>query len=190
MDTPTGTAVRTWMPPQFDVGAAGYPAPTGSDPDPLDIRVQWALGDVLSITGRTLDDILTAPDIALAQQAITIKVMIAVLGGTAAALKIMAAPWLKSFTAGSYSETRFTPAELAGVSGRGTEAIGSLGPEPLASILLQLCTPERLEYWLYLITGRAAPAASFTSSDFGGCDEFPVMGFGAAIETWPVGPWW
>lgn len=179
------------MPPQFDFVSAGYPPPTNSDPDPLDTPVRWAMGEVLSITGRTLADITTDPDVALAQKAVTLKVMIQILGGTKQALAIMAAPWLKSFTAGSYSETRFTPAELAGVSGRGTEAIGSLGPEPLASILLMLCTPDRLAYWLYLITGKAAPAASFSPAGFGECDPFPVMGWGPAVESWPVGGgWW
>lgn len=187
MDQPTAAAVRGWAPPQFDWAKAGYPVPS-SGPDPLEPHVAFALGEVLNITGRTLDDILTDADIAVAERVITLKTMVDVMGGTTAALAVLAAPWLRSFTAGSYSEQRFSPAEMAGISGRGDAAPAGLGPEPIATLLWLLMTPEKREEWMYLLTGRSAPAVSFT--EFGGCDDvggWPVVGWGSAIETWP---WW
>lgn len=197
MDQPTAADVRAWSPPEFDWAAAGYPAPADGDPESvaLEKRVQWAVGEIESITARPFSTIEPPPDgstepnlVPVAEQATVLKVMFAVLGGTKAALAVMQAPWLRSFTAGSYSETRFSPAEIAGIQGRGTERLGYLGPEPLATLLLMLMTPDKRADWVYLITGKAAPAGTFVPVDWGDSGEFGGLVVGQGVENgWPFG---
>jgi hypothetical protein len=200
VDQPTAADVRAWSPPAFDWEDAGYPAPAPGDPESvaLEKRVQWAVGEIESMTGRPFATIV-APDpssgqpnlVPVAEKATVLKVILDVVGGTAAALAVLGAPWLRSFTAGSYSETRFSPAEMSGIQGRGSEAIGNLGPEPLATLLLMLMTDDKRADWLFLLTGRSAPASGYVAEDWGGddCDIYGGLIFGPGVtHGWPWGP--
>lgn len=198
MDRPTAADVRAWSPPQFDWAAAGFPAPAGSDPEPIGFqkRVEWVVGEIENITGRPFPTIVAPPDgssdpnlIPVAEQATVLKTMFEVLAGTKAALKVMQAPWLKAFTAGSYSESRFSPAELSGISGRGSEHLASLGPEPLATLLLMLMTPDKRADWIYLIQGKVKPAVAVVGGHHHDREGGPFV-FGSGVEHgWPFGGW-
>lgn len=196
MDRPDAAAIRAWSPPEFNWAAAGYPAPAPGDPEPiaLEKRVDWAIAEIETITGRSFDLIVPPPVgsalpnlVPVAEKATVLKVMTDVLGGSKAALQVMGQPWLRSFTAGSYSETRFSPAELSGTQGRGTERVGDLGPEPLATLLLILMTDEKRDEWIYLLTGRVAPAGTFVAPDWGGHHGVSPAAAGQGIEAW--WPW-
>jgi hypothetical protein len=180
---PTAADVRRVAPPNLDWTSLGYPAPASGDPDPLEARVSWAAAEVAAITGRDLTT-LTADEQLIAQRAITLKVLLDTLGGTKDALDVLGQPWLRSFSAGSYSETRFSAAEMSGTQGRGSEKIVSLGPEPLATLLWLLMSPEKQDEWRFLLTGVAAPASRFIAQDWGGHEWWGPRIFGPGIETW------
>lgn len=179
MDRPTAAEVRAWAPPQFLWLTYGYPAPEGPDPDLLEKRVEWAAAQLRLETGRLLESIVDPDEVAIAEQAIVLLTMQGAMGGSTAALAIAGAPWLKSFTAGSYSETRFSPSELTGTA---KDVMGKINPWlPLARLLWLLATPEKREEWLELYGGVVAPA--------GGIFEQDVSGTGEVL--WPFGgPMW
>lgn len=197
MDVPSGADLRAWAPPQLDWTAIGYPPVPAGDPDPLDKRAEWSAAEIETITGRPIASIVPPVDgstepnlVPVAEKAITLKTLLDVLSGTADALAVLGQPWLRSFTAGSYSETRFSPAEMGGISGRGVEHMASLGPEPLATLLILLMTPEKLDEWRFLITGVAAPAGTFVEPDWGHGHGGRVGGlaWGPGItHSWPWG---
>lgn len=158
MDTPTAADIRAWAPPAYDFAAVGFPAPTPPDADPLDVQVRWAVSYVVAMTGRqllTLD--LADPQFpALAEQAITWRVVQQVAGSSRSTLRAtFGAPWLKSFTAGSYSETRFAPVELVSRTGVNDLPV-------LADLLWLLMTEEKRDEWLERLLGRVRPAATFS----------------------------
>jgi hypothetical protein len=104
------------------------------------------------------------------------------MGGSPAALNVQGKPWLKSFTAGSYSETRFSPAELSGANGSGkADVIAKLHPwRELALALWLLATPAKREEWTAVFGGEPAPA--------GGIFVGTVEHFGEGV--WPYGVLW
>lgn len=159
MDDPTAEDIRAWAPPAYDFRAAGFPAPVPPETaDPLDVQVRWAIAYVVATTGRqllTLD--LADPQFpALAEQAITWRVVQQVAGGARSTLRAtFGAPWLKQFTAGSYSETRFAPAELVSKTGVNDLPV-------LADLLWLLMTDEKRDEWMERVLGRIRPAAVFT----------------------------
>ena len=176
---PAAADVRMWAPPAFDWAAYGFPA--GAAPDPLEVRVQWAVGQLYAITGRTLASITTIEDVAVAQKVLAAFVMMEVTGGGRAALAVLEQPWLKSFSAGSYSETRFSPAELAGGQSKAP-------PYPLSLwwLLWALMTSEKRAEWRQLLTGQTPPAAAFVPVDFaeGWLEVGPMVGGGAFDSGW------
>jgi hypothetical protein len=165
MDAPTAAEVREWAPPQFAFASYGYPAPEGEAPDTLEARTRWAWAYVLETTGRTPED-LTGNDQALAEQAVTLRVMQLALGSSATTFATLSKPWIKSFTAGSYSETRFSPSELGG---NAKDVLTKVNPWlELASLLWLLMTDEKRDYWLEVFGGRVRPAGAFIPVDFSG----------------------
>lgn len=184
MDTPTATQVRSWAPPNFQWSTYGFPVPTGSDPDPLDVRVGWAAGTLYGVTGRTMASITNPEETAIAQKVITAFVITEVLGGGPAALAVLEQPWLKSMTAGSYSEQRFSPAELAG---------GSVSAPPyppaLWALLWAIMTQEKRDDWMFRLTGQRAAAGTFVNVDWGGPGDHhhgDGLMFGPGVtHSWP-----
>lgn len=154
MERPTAAEIREWSPPQFTWASYGFPA---ADPDSkLEKRVEWAAARLRLETGRTLASIVDADEIAAAEQAMVLLAMQEAMGGAKAAVAIAGAPWLKSFTAGSYSEARFSPSELAGTKG---DVLARINPwDVLARLLWLLATPERREEWMELYGGTPAAA--------------------------------
>lgn len=186
MDRPTPTEIRAYAPPLFDWEAYGFPVPVPpATDDALDIRVEWAVGTLYAVTGRTMDSITVPEEVAIAQRVLAAFVMLEATGGSQAALQVLEQPWLKSFTAGSYSETRFSPSELAG--GGKTEAPPY--PPTLWALLWALMTDEKRDEWTEKLTGRVRPAGAFFDMDWGGREPFPgPMASGAGIDnTWPWG---
>lgn len=184
MDAPTAEEIRSYAPPLFDWETYGFPADV--DPDPLDVRVGWAVGTLYAVTGRTMDSITLTEEVAIAQRVLAAFVMLEATGGSAAALQVLEQPWLKSFTAGSYSETRFSPSEIAGGSGK-TETPPY--PPTLWALLWALMTEEKRDEWRQRLTGQVSPAAAFFDMDWGG-GEPPVapMVWGAGVDnSWPWG---
>lgn len=154
MQAPSSAEVRGWAPPLFDWARYGYAAPQ-SGTDPLDFVVTGAVADVFNVTGRSLDSVTTDTDISTAQRAIALLCMTAARGGGADALEVADAPWIKSFTAGSYSETRLTPQEAAASPLQGRMAPPY--PEPLWGLLWALMSDEKRAEWLAKLAGTATP---------------------------------
>lgn len=175
---PDGAGVRLLAPPAFDWASYGYPAPAAGDPEPLDARTQWAIAYVMSTAGRTITSI-PAELVSVAEQAIVLRVMQDVAGGGQTALQtLFDAPWLKSFTAGSYSETRFSPAELA--------AARAVNPLPqLADLLWLLMTDAKRDEWLERVSGVRRPAGVFIEPRWGHGHEVAPLAWGDGIRH----PW-
>jgi hypothetical protein len=144
----------------------------------LDTRALWATGQLYAITGRTMASITLAEEVAIAQQVLLAFTVIGAQGGSAAAIAVAEAPWLKSFTAGSYSETRFGPTELAGA-----KAGSAPYPEPIWSLLWALMTPEKQDDWRVRLGMAAAPAGVFIGMDWGGHDHYGPSIWGPGIDN-------
>lgn len=181
MDRPTAAAIRAIAPVQFDWSSFGYPA---GDPDPLEARVEYAIARLRLETGRTLDSITDVDEQAVARHAIALLTMQETLGGSSAVLAVQGQPWLKSFTAGSYSETRFSPGELAGNAGANADVLARINPWPaLARDLWLLATQEQRDAWVELYTGRYAPEGGIFEHWADPCGPDVVWPYGA--RGWP-----
>lgn len=162
MEQPTATEIRSYAPPAFSWDTYGFPVTTEGDAA-LDVRVGWARGTLYAVTGRTLDSITSEEEVAIAQRVLVAFVINEALGGGAAALKVLEKPWLKSFSAGSYSETRFSPSEMAGGSAKAPPY-----PPALWALLWALMTDEKKDDWLERLTGQHRPAGLFVEMDWSG----------------------
>lgn len=182
MDRPDAADIREWAPRQFDFASFGYPAPAGPDPDPLESEVEAADAIIALTIARTWSSITDPDEMAVAKRAAVLWTMYAVAGTSSAAITaIFGAPWLKSFTAGSYSETRFSPAEVTTKT--------SIHPLPaLADLLWLLMTPERREEWLERLTGVPAAAGGMFEHDWNAGDELR-QGYGSS-HGHANGPLW
>jgi hypothetical protein len=181
MVRPTASEVRGLAPAQFDWALYGYP--TGV-PDPLEARIAYAAASLRLLIGRTLESIIDVDEEAIADHAITLLTMQETMGGATAALEIMGAPWLKAFTAGSYSEQRFSPSELQGTNGKVVDVISKLNPWPaLARDLWLLATEERREEWVELYGGRVRPEGGIFEQDWDGGPMGVLWPYGA--RGWP-----
>lgn len=185
MDRPSAADVRAWAPPLFAWADYGFPAPDPpTDPDALDVRVGWAVGTLYAVTGRTLESITLGEEEQIAQRVIAAFVMLEATGGSAAALAVLEQPWLKSFTAGSYSETRFSPSELAGSSGKTAPPY----PPTLWALLWALMTDEKRDEWNERLTGQVRPAAGFFDMDWDAVGVAPPpTAWGAGVDPYPWG---
>jgi hypothetical protein len=177
VDAPTGALIRQWAPPLLDWTAYGFEEPWGTGADPLDARASWAAGQLYADTGRTLASIVLPEEVAIAQQILVAFTVMGAQGGSAAALEVAEAPWLKSFTAGSYSETRFAPSELAGTG-------GAPYPQPLWNLLWSLMTDAKRDDWTFRLSGQHAPAGTFVGVDWGGHHHSHPAVWGPGIENW------
>lgn len=121
----------------------------------------WAAGTLFAVTGRTLASILTAEEVSIAQKVLVTFTVMEAMGGGEAALAVLEAPWLKSFTAGSYQETRFSPSELAG------GAKGPPYPAALWALLWSLMTDEKRDDWTERLGGARRPAGFYVQPTFG-----------------------
>lgn len=178
---PTAQDVRAAVPPQFDWAAAGYPAPIAGQRDGLTGAVAHATAMLELTVGREFASFSSAERL-VADKAVALLVLHDAMGGTRAALAVQSKPWLRSYTAGSYSQTRFSPAELAGANGSGkADVIAKLHPwRALALALWLLATPAKREEWIELYTGQVAPAGGVFVHDAGGGGE----------GLWPYGALW
>lgn len=177
MDAPTGEDIRNWAPPALDWDSLGL----GEDfPDPLDQRATWAAGRLYADTGRTLASITVVEEIGIAQQVLVAFAVMGAQAGSAAALSVAAKPWLKSFSAGSYSESRFSPQEMAGGGNGSTPPY----PMPLWNLLWALMTPEKQDDWRTRLGLANAPAAFLAFPHDGGGELFGPMIWGPGLETW------
>jgi hypothetical protein len=173
---PTAADIRLWGPPLFDWAAYGFPP--GVSPDPLEVRVGWAIGELYAVTGRTLLSIVTPEDITVAQKVLAAFVIMEATGGGAAALAMMDQPWLKSFSAGSYSESRFSPAEL-GMAG------GTSPPFPgwLWWMLWSLMTDDKRDEWRRLLNGTVKPAVAMVPVSFEPTGGWGGSAWGDGIQS-------
>jgi hypothetical protein len=179
MITPTADEIRSWAPPAFDWDRHGLGDAFGSETDPLDSRISWAAGELYAVTGRTLASITVVEEVAIAQRVLVAFTITQAVGGGAAALNVMEKPWLKAFTAGSYSETRFSPSELAGGRTNSPPYPGGLW-----ALLWALMTPEKQDEWMFRLSGERAPAGTFVEVDWsGGADVGPLI-WGPGIQNW------
>lgn len=183
VEQPTATEVRSWSPPLFDWATYGFGV---ADPDPLDVRVQWAVGQLYAVTGRTLESITSLEEVAIAQKVLAAFTVMEAMGGGTAALAVLEQPWLKSFTAGSYSETRFSPSEIAGGQSKSPPY-----PAALWALLWALMTDEKKDDWIRTLTGQNAPAVAYVAEDWGEDvgDTYGGLVFGPGVtHGWPWGP--
>lgn len=174
MQPPTAADLRAWSPPAFDWTKYGFPA--GANPDPLDVRAEWAAGQLFAVTGRTLASITSLEETAIAQKVLAAFAMAEATGGGPTALAVLEAPWLKSFTAGSYSETRFSPSELAGGAKQPPY------PPALWGLLWALMTPEKRDEWMQMLTGQRAPAGTFVELDWSAMPQVGPVAWGQGLE--------
>lgn len=178
MDRPTASDVRAQVPPQFNWTAAGYPTPVPPAADTLDVRVATAAATLALTIGRKLEAIVDEDEVVIARNAVALLVLYDAMGGSAASLQVASRPWLRSFTAGSYSETRFSPAEMAG-NGKDLDVIAKLHPWPaLARALWLLATPAKRVEWQEVFLGLVAPAGGI----------FEVFAGERGAGVWPYGP--
>lgn len=159
MDPLTAADVRRLGPPAFDWTAAGYPPAASGEPDRLQDRVDEETAVVLTTAGRTLAGMPLELE-PIARKAIVLSILTGAMEFGADALEVMAAPWLKSFTAGSYSETRFSPGELAA-------AKGQVAPGALGRLLWLLMTDEKRQEFMERESGEYAPAMMLREDDYG-----------------------
>lgn len=180
MEQPTAADIRLWGPPLLDWDAYGFGVPQGSDPDPLDVRVGWAVGTLYAVTGRTLASITSVEEVPIAQKVLTAFAVMEAMGGGTAALKVLEAPWLKSFAAGSYREERFSPQELAG-----GQAAAPPYPPALWALLWALMTDAKKDEWLERLSGVRRPAGTFIQPDWGGRRERgPLVSGSGVVHPW------
>jgi hypothetical protein len=206
MDQPTGADIRDWAPPDFPWAKLGWSAPAAPAIDPLDKRVEWAVGYVEGTTWRPITTVVP-PDqpgnlpmvesgaqinlVPIAEQAI----MLATLQQIAQQSKgyftaTVLQDYLQSFTAGSYSETRSSAQTV--LRSRGSVENPLVNEwRPLSDLLYVLMTPDAYDYWRFRLTGVNPPAGGFISQDWGGVAPGPRPAvWGPGIESWPVGGGW
>lgn len=177
MDAPTAALIRAWAPPLFVWADYGFPV---ADPDTaLEVRVGWAVGELYAVTGRTLASITAAEEVSVAQKVLAGFVMMEAVGGGSAAIEVMNAPWLKSFAAGSYSETRFSPAELGAAGGKSPPFPGWLW-----WMLWSLMTDEKRDEWRRLLDGCVKPAVANVPVSFDGCASWDGRAWGSGVEAY------
>lgn len=160
MDTPTALDVRAWSNRNFDWADRGYPS--GEDPDSLTTLTTWAVSWLQSVTGRLFDSTLTdATLVGLAQQATLYRVQQLAYESQEDYQETATDDVVASFTAGSYSETHVDPIKRA--------MTRTLNQNPgLARVLWALMTPEMVDYWTALLSGKAVPAFDVTEVDWAG----------------------
>ena len=135
------------------------------------------MGELYAITGRTMATITSPEETAIAQKVIAALAMIEAMGGGEKAIAVLEAPWLKSFTAGSYSEQRFSPQELA-------NAKAAPYPPGLWALMWALMIDAKRDEWLERLGGQRRPAGVFIGMDWG---ETPSLGpaiFGDGVDHW------
>lgn len=202
MIAPVAQDIRDWAPPDFPWAQLGWPAPS-SGPDPLQKRVDWAIGYVEGTTWRPIVTIVP-PDqggnlptvetgaalnlTPLAEQAIalaTLQMLARQSKGHFTATVLQ--DYLQSFTAGSYSETRIAAENV--IRGRGGSVENPLvnSWRELSDLLYLLMTPEAYDYWQYRLKGINPPAGGFINQDWGMGRSMPPAAWGPGIESWPVG---
>lgn len=203
MDTPTGSDIRAWSPPDFPWDQLGWPAPTGSDPDPLDKRVEWAIGYIENTTWRPLSTIVP-PDqagnlptvetgaplnlVPIAEQAVALRTLQLVAQQTKKYLTAtVMQDYIQSFTAGSYSEQRSSVENVLRSRGGSVENPAVNRWRDLSDLLYLLMTPDAYDYWRFRLTGVNPPAGGFVAQDWGALPETPPAVWGPGIESWPVG---
>ena len=201
MDTPTGTDIRAWAPPDFPWAQLGWPAPAPGDPDPLDKRVEWAIGYVEGTTWRPLSTIVPPDEdgnlptvelgainlVPVAEQAVALTTLqILAKQSKRYFSATVLQDYIQSFTAGSYSETR--QAGQTVLRNRGSVENPLINPwRELSDLLYILLTPDAYDYWRYRLTGINPPAGGFINQDWGMHPEMPPAVWGPGIESWPVG---
>jgi len=174
MEAPTAAAFRAWSPPDFPWAKLGWVAPPEGEPDPVQKRVEWAIGYVESTTRRTLASIEPPTDpntinlVPIAEQAVvlaTLQQLAQQSKGyfTATVLK----DYISAFTAGSYSETRGGAENVIRSRGGSVENPLVNRWRELSDLLYLLMTPDAEAYWRYRLTGVAPAAGTFISQDWG-----------------------
>lgn len=175
MDTPTAATIRQHARP-FDFATVGYPAPPpdSADPDPLTPRVASALAYVLDLTCRTLATLPVELE-PLLLDALTMRVQQLALGNDARRLRQVAlGGGIKSFRAGDYNETRFTPGEGLRPGERDTSRINPW--TDLADLLLLLSTGSCRARLDELAGGTNAPAVHVQETVWDGGDGYGGIG--------------
>lgn len=205
MDVPTASDVRAWAPPDFPWATLGFPDPADGQPDPLQKRVDWARGYIEGTTWRpfstiqppgvggnlpTIED--TPIDLTMmAEQALvlaTLQIVARQSKGYFTATVLQ--DYIRSFTAGSYSETRESAENVINSRGGSVENPLVNSWRELSDLLYLLMTPDAYAYWRYRLTGISAPAVGYIGQDFGGITREPrPAAWGDGVESWPIGGW-
>lgn len=204
MDAPTAADIRSWVPADFPWTTLGWPAPAEGDPDPLQKRVDWAIGYIEDTTWRPLSTIEpvgtpgnlpTVQDTPVnlqpaAEQAVSLAVMQMVAQQSAAYFQATVLQgYIQSFTAGSYSETRSAGENVIRSKGGSVENPLVNEWRPLSDLLYLLMTPDAYDYWRFRLTGVMPAAAGYVGVDFGEEHRPRPMVWGPGIESWPLGGW-
>lgn len=203
MDAPTAANIRSWAPSDFPFADLGWPAPSGSDPDPLQKRVDWSVGYVENTTWRPISTIVPPGEqgnlpmietggplnlVPVAEQAVALAVlqMLARQSKKHFTATVMQ-DYIQSFTAGSYSETRASAENVIRSRGGSVENPLVNSWRELSDLLYLLMTPDAYAYWRFRLTGVAAPAVGFATMPGGMVGEPRPAVWGPGVESWPVG---
>lgn len=166
MAAPTSAEIRSWS--QVPFAERGYPAPTGSDPDPLDLLTGRAIEYVNDTTGRDVAE-PPAEFKATLQEAVQRRVEQLIYGGGEEAAETAGDfDLIDSFGAGSYNEKR---------RGIGDVEKGKVvNPWPLLNDLLwRAMTEDKKDDWLEK-WGVVVPAFEVTEVDWQAPDYLPDEG--------------
>lgn len=150
-----------------------YPVDEPDGGDDLTVDIADATLLVAGMTGRSIggtdgEEVPTAL-VPAAWRAIAIKAeKIDVTSAPDAAEEAASGRVLRTITAGPWSESYFSSAELIAMSRRaGAVGVPQLDPDPvMAELLWQLATDDMRDEYIMLFTGRNTPAGSVTQIDY------------------------
>jgi hypothetical protein len=154
---PDAEDIREWS--SVDFAAQGYPAPTPPDDDPLQRIVDAAIAYIAKVTGRQPLTSVPDEDVILAEDAVRMRTEQLVMQSRAETVESSTDDQVRSFSAGSYSETRFDRK-------KGTERVLNTWPA-LEEILWALMTEDAKEQWIADLGGEPAPAFEIAEIEFG-----------------------
>lgn len=156
MAAPTSAEIRAWS--QVPFAEKGYPAPTGPDPDSLDLLTERSIEYVNDTTGRDVAE-PPAEFKATLREAVQRRVEQLIYGGGEDAAETAGDfDTIKSFGAGSYDETRRDLGEA--------DKAKVVNPWPLLNDLLwRAMTEDKKDDWREK-WGATVPAFAVTEVDW------------------------
>lgn len=181
MNEPTAEMIREWS--QVDFGTLGFPE--GATPDPLQEVVDRSTAFFVEATGLVFDnaDSITLAREPLVRQVVQRSVEIMAMQGAQDIVETVADfLLLSSFSAGSYSESRRSLADL--------KNLRFIHADPtLNGLFWSLLTPDKYAWWMAYFNGENEPAWEVTEMVWQGGSGLDGYGRSAVEAPWESGRW-